>query len=269
MNGKYIFKNKSIKTQTCNNSSHKKIIKLNCVDLFDIKNFKNWLEKHLDDIFKIQYEINEPDYLIFNVFGDNNLNPKFKNSVKIAIYTENYIPDLNYADYAIGHAHINYLDRYYKHSIFLWEKFDKIMRVRKIILNNPKRKKFCSAVISNEFISDKFRLKFIKELEKYKKIDMGGKYKNNIGGQIKNKIKFLSSYKFSIAMENSNGDGYISEKIVHSFLSGTLPIYYGDYMIDEYINPKSYKSFKFYIFLNSKSRKYVNFTYFSNFFGEI
>ena len=47
-------------------------------------------------------------------------------------------------------------------------------------------------------------------------------------------------YKFSIAMENTNGDGYISEKIVESFISGTIPIYYGSYMIEEYINPKTF-----------------------------
>ena len=69
---------------------------------------------------------------------------------------------------------------------------------------------------------------------------MGGKHENNIGGQTENKYEFFSSYKFSIAMENSEGDGYISEKIIDSFISGTIPIYYGDYMIDEYINPKSY-----------------------------
>ena len=102
------------------------------------------------------------------------------------------------------------------------------------------RKKFCAAVISNSFISDNFRLDFLEELNKYKKIDMGGRYKNNIGKAVDNKIEFLSSYKFSIAMENTNGDGYITEKIIHSFISGTIPIYYGDYMVDEYINPKSY-----------------------------
>ena len=41
-------------------------------------------------------------------------------------------------------------------------------------------------------------------------------------------------------MENSEGDGYLSEKIIDSLISGTIPIYYGDYMIDEYINPKVY-----------------------------
>ena len=41
-------------------------------------------------------------------------------------------------------------------------------------------------------------------------------------------------------MENTDGDGYISEKIVDSVLAGTIPIYFGDYLLDEYINPKSY-----------------------------
>lgn len=68
---------------------------------------------------------------------------------------------------------------------------------------------------------------------------MGGKYLNNVG-YVSNKIDFLSSYKFSISMENSEGDGYTSEKIIDSFLAGTIPIYYGNYMVDEFINPKAF-----------------------------
>ena len=83
-------------------------------------------------------------------------------------------------------------------------------------------------------------MNFINELNKYKKIDMGGRAFNNIGKIVDDKIQFLSSYKFSLAMENSEGDGYITEKIIDSFISGTIPIYYGDYMVDEYINPKSF-----------------------------
>ena len=100
------------------------------------------------------------------------------------------------------------------------------------------RKKFCAAVISN--CHAQFSLDFIDKLIKYKKIDMGGKCKNNINERIKNKIDFLSNYKFSIAMENSLGDGYMSEKIVDFFLAGTIPIYYGDFLLEEFINPKSY-----------------------------
>ena len=51
---------------------------------------------------------------------------------------------------------------------------------------------------------------------------------------------FLSSYKFSIAMKNRQGQGYVSEKILDSFISGTISIYYGGYMVDEFINPKAF-----------------------------
>ena len=116
-----------------------------------------------------------------------------------------------------------------------------LKEIRNNAIKNP-RKKFCAAVISDVFphINDFFRLDFIKKLNKYKFIDMGGRYNNTIGGPVQNKTKFLFEYKFSIAMENTKGDGYTTEKIIDSFYSGTIPIYYGDYMVDEYINPKTY-----------------------------
>ena len=176
--------------------------------------------------------------MIYNVFDNEDKNPKYHNAIRIAIYTENVMPDINYADYIISHYHINYLDRCFKYNVFLWENSRNIDKKRKEVIKSPIRKKFCAAIISN--CQSKFRLDFINKLSKYKKVDMGGKCLNNIDRKIKDKIKFLTEYKFSIAMENSYGDGYISEKIIHSFLAGTIPIYYGDYIIDEYINPKTF-----------------------------
>ena len=194
------------------------------------------------------------------------MNKEYDNSIKIAIFTENKIPDFNEADYAISQAHINYLDRYIKFPAFLWYNIKGIKKMRQKVLNNPLRKKFCAAVISNNITS--LRIKFINELNKYKKVDMGGKFLNNVGGPVKDKIEFLSSYKFSIAMENSEGDGYASEKIVDSLLSGTIPIYYGDYTIDEYINPKSFiliknernikEKIKYIKEIDNNSTKYIN-----------
>ena len=234
LNMKYNIFNETSK----NRKVYKKKISLYSVDLFDPKGHKLWIHRKLKNKFRIKFEKNNPDYLIYNIFGNEHLNKKYKNSIKIAIFTENQIPDLSEVDYAIGQAHINYLDRYFKFPIFFWF-IKKYKNIRTKILNNPKRTKFCAAVISHGG-EDKFRTIFINELKKYKKVDMGGKFSNNIGGPVKDKIKFLSSYKFSIAMENSEGDGYLSEKIIDSFISGTIPIYYGDYTLDEYINPKTY-----------------------------
>ena len=247
LNNKYIYKiNDLLKTKLLSiikyifHRRRKKIV-LYSVDLFSIDYHKMWLKNLLKDKFIIKFDKNNPDYLLYNVFGSEHLNQKYNNSIKIAILTENKIPDFNEADYTIGHYHINYLDRYFKFSIFLWQNLNnKFFLQRRNFINSFKRINFCAALISNNISTDGFRLKFINELNKYKKVDMGGKYNNNIGKSVINKIEFLTSYKFSIAMENSEGDGYISEKIVESFLAGTIPIYYGDYMIDEYINPNSF-----------------------------
>ena len=200
----------------------------------------NLIKNSLLDEFEIVLNSDNPDYLIYNCFRKEDLNIKYSKSIRIAFYTENMMADINKADYVFGNFHINYLDRYFKFSIFLYMKFSKINAIRKEVIKKPIRSKFCAAVITNCQPFYLFRIKFIEKLNKYKKIDMGGKCKNNIKKKIKNKISFLSKYKFSIAMENSSGDGYLSEKIVDSFLAGTIPIYYGDYMIEEYINPKTY-----------------------------
>ena len=239
---KYYFNKYIKKNQIIHNLKKRKKLSLYLTDEYDIKFQKKWLKKILKDKYIITFEENNPDYLIYNMYGNNHLNQKYNKSIKIAYYTENKIPDLKEADYGFGQAHISYIDRYFKFPSLLWSfsKFRKLKEVRKKVLNSPIRSKFCAGIISNNFSTDGFRIDFINELNKYKQIDMGGKYKNNVGGRIKNKIKFLSQYKFSIAMENSNGDGYVSEKIVDAFISGTIPIYYGDYMIDEYFNPKTY-----------------------------
>ena len=218
----------------------KKKITIYCVDQLDQKLNLQMIKFQLRDKFRVKFDKNKPDYLIYDVFGKKHINKEYNNSIKIAIFSENKIPDFNEADYVISQAHINYLDRYFRYPSFLWNNIKTIKKLREKVFNSSMRTKFCAAIISNNISSDGFRLKFINELNKYKKVDMGGKILNNVGGTIQNKIEFLSLYKFSIAMENSEGDGYLSEKIFDSLISGTIPIYYGDYTIDEYINPKSF-----------------------------
>ena len=245
----------------------RKKISLYCVDVLNQIMYKRNLVHNLKNKFILRFNKYNPDYSIYDNFGKEHRSEKYKNSIKIALYSENAIPDFNEVDYGWAQAHINYLDRYFMNPDFIYEniKAIKIMRIK--FIDNPLRKKFCAAVISNFNSTNGFRVKFINELNKYKKVDMGGKFMNNVGGPVKDKIKFYSSYKFSIAMENSEGDGYITEKIIDSFISGTLPIYYGDYNLDEYINPKSYilikdeknikKKIKYIIEIDNDYKKYL------------
>jgi len=246
INNKYNIYNNSSNLTIPYKVKKKKTIRIHAVNLFSQKGFKNYLLSYLKNKFIVQFDEINPEYIIYNVFGYEENNPKYNNTIKIAIYTENTIPDLFKCDYAIGHAHISYLDRYFILPFCFLEKLIGIKhlnfrRIRNKVIKKP-RKKFCAAAINQTSpnFTDFFRLNFTEELNKYKKVDLGGKYNNNVGGPIKDKIKFFKDYKFSIAMENTNGDGYSSEKIIDSFISGTIPIYYGSYMIEEYINPKSY-----------------------------
>ena len=245
------YSNQSFDQRNLDSKKDRKVIRLYSVGSLNKKwrkKYNNRIIQGLENKYIFEFTDKDPDYLIYDIFDCSFLAPKFNNSIKIAYYTENQLPDFNKADYAIAFHNLHYLDRYFKKTTLIYSfvvryfniKYKDFMKKRKEVLENPIRKKFCAAVISNKKASDGFRINFIKELNKYKKIDMGGKYGNNIGGVVRNKTLFLSSYKFSIAMENSEGQGYVSEKILDSLYSGTIPIYYGGYMIDEFINPKSF-----------------------------
>jgi hypothetical protein len=49
-----------------------------------------------------------------------------------------------------------------------------------------------------------------------------------------------SKYKFVMAFENSNEDGYITEKIMNVYISGAIPIYWGTSKVKEIFNPESF-----------------------------
>ena len=98
------------------------------------------------------------------------------------------------------------------------------------------KEKFCEVVISND--KYKFTNNFILELGKYKKIDLDGKFRNNINKVVNNKLLFISKYKFSIQMENSATPGYCTEKLFEWFKEGTISIYHGDESIINIVYPK-------------------------------
>lgn len=64
--------------------------------------------------------------------------------------------------------------------------------------------------------------------------DLHGKYGND-------KIAYIKQFMFSLCPENSNTNGYVTEKIFHAFEAGCFPIYWGSDNIPEpgIINPEA------------------------------
>ena len=161
------YNNNKIKN-TSNSIYKKKIIKLFFIDFLYSSYRKKQINKIIEILnqkFSIIISKNNPDYLIYNVFGCQHLSFNFSKSIKISYYTENQIPDFNAADYAVGQSHINFLDRYLKipYVMGYFNSFNNSLFkfIRRQVLKNRLRKKFCAAVISNNNSYTKFRLNFI------------------------------------------------------------------------------------------------------------
>jgi hypothetical protein len=88
---------------------------------------------------------------------------------------------------------------------------------------------------------------FVQELSKYRKVDSGGRFMNNIGYAVTDKRKFQSEYKFSIAFENNayrpQQIGYTTEKIMEPMTVNSIPLYWGNPKIGLEFNTKSFVNF--------------------------
>lgn len=150
---------------------------------------------------------------------------------------ENVTPNFNLCDYGIGIDYLTFGDRYYRLPPFFTATFyskKDIELAKEIDLENPKkvtkedlkkRTEFCSFVYSN-YLADDRRKDLFDTIFSYKKINSGGRYLNNIGGPVENKLEFELKHKFSMAIENSCRDGYTTDRIINSLTAGVIPIYW-------------------------------------------
>ena len=124
---------------------------------------------------------------------------------------------------------------------------------------NMDKSRFCNFIYSNydkNFSGAVKRVEFCKSLMKYKKIDCAGGVMQNTD-ELKRldkntilkkrysinpptKLTYISKYKFTIAFENQSYPHYVTEKIVHPFLAGSIPIYWGCPKIAQMFNPAAF-----------------------------
>ncbi len=226
-------------------SIEKKRIKIKFVDFWGHWNENdNFIVNCLKKYYDVEIS-NKPDYVFFSTFNGLFEHMEFADCVKIFYTQENLCPDFNYADYAMGYEMMSYGDRYLWYPNFLVEERYKnswdLMKVKHVNNEGLVNRKFCSFVVSNG-MADSIRNDMFIKLSLYKKVDSGGRYKNNIGlpNGVDDKVGFAKQYKFSLCFENSSHPGYVTEKIVEAFAAKTVPIYWGDPCISNIFNPKAF-----------------------------
>jgi len=216
-------------------------IKINFTDFwpgFDIEN--NYFCKLLRIKFDVELSKN-PDYIFFSVFG--NQHRKFK-CIKIFYTGENFPPPLDYCDWSFS---FDYLDdvRNYRFPFYLLDDAYYELEREKVIDESMANRKFCNFVASNS--NSQERNDFVNKLSKYKKVDCGGQWMNNIGYIVTDKKKFQSEYKFSVAFENSSyryqHPGYTTEKIKDPMTVNSMPLYWGNPVVNREFNSQSFVNF--------------------------
>ena len=207
----------------------------------------NMLRKHSGLEICVVDPSDNPDVLFFSMF-DNKHN-QYSSKRKVFFIGEPY-PERSDADYNITFDK----DSAKNTRIPLWVCYMNNELLNERVAPSNKRE-FCSFIASNPG-HDNIRKNLVEALTKYKQVDCGGPYLNNIGIVIprgkdaSGKICFNKQFKFGFAIENKNTyEGYCTEKILDVFKSGCIPIYWGhpnvieDFDSRSFINANDFSSF--------------------------
>lgn len=207
--------------------------------------FKNILSARYD----LEIDNDNPEFLLFgdDNFGNNNLKFSKQDCIKIFYTGENRRPENYDCHYAISFDH-NFNNWHYRLPLFviyMWA-LQHIHRTNyhyNYIFDPEIKDKtsFATFVVGNPGCKE--RNDFFKLLSNYKKVDAGGKLYKNVNIDIPteaDKINFLSSRKFNICFESMSHPGYVTEKILHAFYAGTIPIYWGNPLIEADFNSKAF-----------------------------
>jgi hypothetical protein len=174
-------------------------------------------------IFATEYDIKNPNFLSYN-------------GKKVAWLLECY--ELNKELYEWILTNYNLYDVVFTHSLDLcsripnsyWVPFGGCW-IHKEDWNLHKKSKNISIVASSKTFLPGHKLRH-EVISNFTNIDLfGGGY-----NPIDNKITSLKEYKYQIVIENASIPGYFTEKIIDCFVTGTIPIYYGDPKIGEIFN---------------------------------
>ncbi|WQU78901.1 fucosyltransferase [Helicobacter pylori] len=211
------------------------------------------------------------DIVFGNPLGSARKILSYQNAKRVFYTGENEVPNFNLFDYAIGFDELDFRDRYLRMPLYYDSLHHKAESVNdttspyKIknnslyalkkpshhfkenhphlcaVVNNesdPLKRGFASFVASNPNAPK--RNAFYDALNSIEPVTGGGSVKNTLGYNVKNKSEFLSQYKFNLCFENSQGYGYVTEKIIDAYFSHTIPIYWGSPSVAKDFNPKSF-----------------------------
>lgn len=180
----------------------------------------------------------EPELLFCSAFGEKHF--KYSRCIKVYYTAENDIPNFNFYDYAISFFDIKFGDRHLRYPMYVSYPEYRFLGKGLIEKDQALNRGFCSVVVSNGYSNAPMRELVWQRLNEYREVASGGRYKNNIGGPVADKMEFIGQYKFNLALENSKVDNYTTEKIVEPMVAHSVPIYWGNRYVGQEFNKDAF-----------------------------
>jgi len=223
--------------------------------------FTDFINHNIGQVKLVNYNEN-PDILITSVFGNINIIKNIRAKCKLFYYGENLnrYPSYNNEqvlidtfDLIVGFKYTNIEKKqirfplwlmYYKFYNYtpdynLIEYIEKKYKENKENKENKEKQKTLFATLVARHDREGQRTKICNEIENYinnttnnYKIMYPGLFRHNIGpnntigSTSKDKINYISQGLYNICPENSEYEGYFTEKILQAFEAGTIPLYW-------------------------------------------
>ena len=192
------------------------------------------LYKTIQELTDVVLVETNPDILIYSCFGDSH--KKYNNCIKVFYTAENRAPDFKECDYSISFMRDSAGGKNLYLPLGLLTDYALLRPLTdKELLN----RKFCNFLYSQDGWGEgaKFRKTVCAKLGAYKFVDCAGRVLNNVKEPSlskrydwdwhTSKINYLRKFKFTIAIENTNAEGYITEKLTDPLFAQSVPIYWG------------------------------------------
>lgn len=188
--------------------------------------------KYSASIIGTKVEINalDPDLLIFSCFGDPSFN-EFRYATRLLYLGENVRPDFSETDYSMTFDMSDYCSR----NIYspLW-----LLRSAKYAVKTADYQTYDANELerprdSNDgddkvvYIGNNTTPSRIEAINELRRLGITVDCYGSQSRPVANKIETLAGYKYALCFENTYTPGYVTEKIVDSFLGGSYPIYWG------------------------------------------
>ena len=210
--------------------TNKKLLRINFTDFWEgFEKTNNFFYHLLSERYDLVISEN-PELLIFSVYGRDH---QIYNCTKLFYTAENSKSNFNVCDYSISFENLPTLKQYQlPHYVIRVLESNDLKKLEKQLSRKEAEQilaaktDFCCTVVSNPNALE--RNEFFEMLNQVKKVNSGGRYKNNVGGPVENKRAFCNKHKFVFAFENEKASGYLTEKLTDALLSNAIPIYSGD-----------------------------------------